>query len=191
MKKFLLSLFALLTCMVSAQADGFEVDGISYNVTSEPWDENPGEVYVTSKKGGYSGDITIPGTVTPSKTYKVMGIEWQAFKDCTKLTSVTIKDGMTDIGGEAFSGCSKLTSVTIPNSVTSIGYNAFNNCSKLTDVTLSDQITSIEGSTFQNCTSLTSITIPDGVTIIRNSAFSGCENLASITIPNSVEKNRR
>ncbi len=188
MKKILLSLFALLTCMVSAQADGFEVDGISYNVMSEPWDENPGEVYVTSKKGGYSGDITIPGTVTPSKTYKVMGIEWQAFKDCTKLTSVTIKDGMTDIGGEAFSGCSKLTSVTIPNSVTSIGYNAFCDCSKLTDVTLSDQITSIEGSTFQNCTSLTTITIPDGVTVIHGSAFSGCEKLSSITIPNSVEK---
>ena len=46
--------------------------------------------------------------------------------NCSSLTSVTIPDSVTSIGGYAFMNCSCLTSVTIPDSVTSIGYNAFN-----------------------------------------------------------------
>ena len=41
---------------------------------------------------------------------------------------------MTSIGYDAFSDCSGLTSVTIPNSVTSIGYGAFASCSILYDI---------------------------------------------------------
>ncbi|MBQ1213430.1 MAG: leucine-rich repeat domain-containing protein, partial [Tidjanibacter sp.] len=50
------------------------------------------------------------------------------------LTSVTIGNGVTEIGGSAFWGCTSLTSVTIPDSVTSIGNNAFENCTSLKSV---------------------------------------------------------
>ena len=41
---------------------------------------------------------------------------------CTGLTSITIPNSVTSIGGYAFYSCSSLTSVTIPDSVTSIGF---------------------------------------------------------------------
>ena len=65
-----------------------------------------------------------------------------------KITSVTIGDNVTSIGGSAFSGCSSLTSVTIGNSVTSIGYDAFYNCSSLTSVTIPESVTRIGGDAF-------------------------------------------
>lgn len=42
-------------------------------------------------------------------------IENNAFYNCTKLTSITIPEGVTSIGKSAFAYCSKLTSVTFKN----------------------------------------------------------------------------
>ena len=53
----------------------------------------------------------------------------------SKLTSVTIPEGVTSIGDYAFSSCSGLTEVTIPASVTSIGDYAFTYCTRLGSVT--------------------------------------------------------
>ena len=51
-----------------------------------------------------------------------------------EITSLTIPNSVTSIGGYAFSGCSSLTSVTIPDSVTSIGGYVFSGCSSLKEV---------------------------------------------------------
>lgn len=48
-----------------------------------------------------------------------------AFSYCEKLTSVTIKEGVTHISSAAFSDCKSLTSITIPSSVTKIESGAF------------------------------------------------------------------
>ncbi|MGM9936944.1 MAG: leucine-rich repeat domain-containing protein, partial [Candidatus Ornithomonoglobus sp.] len=48
----------------------------------------------------------------------------RAFEGCKSLTSVTIPDSVTSIGGYAFHGCESLNSVTIPDSVTSIGWES-------------------------------------------------------------------
>ncbi|MFI3141572.1 MAG: leucine-rich repeat domain-containing protein, partial [Clostridia bacterium] len=101
------------------------------------------------------------------------------------LTSITIRNSVTSIGGSAFRSCTSLTSITIPNSVNSIGYNVFENCSSLTSITIPNSVTSIGEYAF-SCTSLTSITIPNSVTSIGKSAFSSCWRLTLITIPNSV-----
>ena len=192
MKKFLLSLFALLSFVISAQAQTyFEVGGIRYRIWQESWDENPGEVYVaksSDESNGYIGDITIPASVVYTKTYKVTGIESDAFKECSGLTSVTIPDGVTRIEDRAFQDCTGLTSITIPNSVTWIGGSGtFSGCSKLTSVTLSNQLTTVEWNTFQDCTSLTSIIIPNSVTAIGSSAFRGCSKLGEVTIGDHVK----
>ena len=108
-----------------------------------------------------------------------------AFCKCTSLTSVTIPDGVKKIGGYAFYSCTSLTSVTIGDSVTTIGDGAFENCS-LTSVTIPDSVTTIGSEAFYVCTSLTSVTIPDGVKKIGGSAFFGCTSLTSVTIGDSV-----
>ena len=138
---------------------------------------------VTDCKVSASGKLAIPATY---KNKPVTSIGALAFYKCTKLTSVTIPDGVTSIGDSAFFRCTKLESVTIPDSVTSIGASAFSRCSKLTSITIPDGVTRINDVTFFRCEALTSIKIPRSVTIIGASAFSRCRALASITIPSSV-----
>jgi ribosomal protein L32 len=116
----------------------------------------------------------------------VTSIGGGTFSNCSSLTSFTIPNSVTSIGGYAFEGCSSLTSITIPDSVTSIGGYAFEGCSSLINVTIPDSVKSIDYGTFSNCSSLTSITIPNSVTSIDDGTFSNCSSLSSITIPNSV-----
>ena len=111
---------------------------------------------------GYSTSSTTYDTYyIPSslKSVTVTGgnILYGAFYKCTGLTSITIGNSVTSIGGQAFYGCYKLTSVNIGNSVTSIGDYAFSGCSGLTSVTIPDSVTSIGEGAFVSCTGLTSI----------------------------------
>ena len=109
-----------------------------------------------------------------------------AFKDCSRLTSLTLPAGITTIGRNAFSGCSGLTSLTLPAGITTIGRNAFDGCSGLTSLTLPAGITSIGGYAFSGCSGLTSLTLPAGITSIGFGAFYGCSGLTSLTLPAGI-----
>ena len=99
------------------------------------------EIWYTSLNGSvikpYCSDVF--GANIVSNTYEngkgliifdgdVTSIGYQAFPDCSNLTSITIPNSVTSIGEFAFPDCSNLTSITIPNSVTSIGEFAFYDC---------------------------------------------------------------
>ncbi len=102
-------------------------------------------------------DIVIPSTYN---NLPVTEIGYEAFSDCSSLTSVDIPDSVTSIGEWAFGYCSSLTSVVIPDSVTLIGSYAFHYCSSLTSVVIPDSVTTIgDYSAFGHCSSLTSITV--------------------------------
>ena len=102
------------------------------------------------------------------------------YRDCRGLTSITIPNSVTSIGGDAFRDCSGLTSVTIPNSATSIGGDAFYNCSGLTSVTIPNSVTSIGEWAFFNCSGLTSVTIGSSVKSIFSRAFADCSKLEEV-----------
>ena len=126
-----------------ANADGVT---IGYNYT------NNGTELAVAAGVHYVGNVVIPEEVTyMNRTRKVTSIDYQAFYDCSKLTSITISNSVKSIGKEAFYGCSKLTSVTIGNSVTSIGKYAFYNCYSLTSVTIPNSVTSIGEEAFSGC----------------------------------------
>jgi len=100
----------------------------------------------------------------------------------TSLTTVIITDA-TKIGNDAFKDCNKLTSITLPNGVASIGSNAFNGCSGLTGITIPDAVTSIGETAFAGCSAITSIAISNNLTNIGASAFNGCKGITQMTLP--------
>ena len=189
MKKILLSFLMFLPLMASSQQDDdvkvwVVLDNICYQLCVGDY-----AIVIYDTYGGsdfYSGDIVIPASVTYEEVnYNVTKIGDDAFRGCSKITSVTIPNSVTSIGEQAFKECSSLTSVTIPNSVTSIGGSAFVGCSSLTSITIPASVTDIGVGAFSG-SGLTSITISNGVTTIGEGVFQACRNLTSITIPNSV-----
>ena len=205
-KSFLCLLF--LMTGLAAHAYDCEVGGIYYNLNTS--DKTATVTYKTISGNSYSGSVNIPESITYNgNSYSVTYIGYNAFYDCTDLTSVIIPNSVTEIDGLAFYGCKGLTSITIPNSVTEIGGRAFDSCtglssitipncvteigtaafygcSGLTSVSIGNGVTSIGESAFRNCSGLTSVSIGNGVTSIGESAFQNCSGLTSITIPNSV-----
>jgi hypothetical protein len=107
----------------------------------------------------------------------VTTIGGQAFLWCSHLTNFALPKGLTTLYSEAFHGCSGLTNVVIPNGVATIPTFAFCDCTGLRTVTLGNGVTRIAGNAFADCPRLTQITIPAGVTAIDNSAFAGCTSL--------------
>ena len=135
---------------------------------------------------GYDAFANCSGLTSIIIPSSVTSIDSYAFYGCSGLTSITIPSSATSIGDYAFSGCSGVTSVTIPLSVTSIGDHAFSGCSGVTSVTIPSSVISIGNGAFGNCISLTSITIPSSVKSIGTQAFYNCGKLTSINIPSSV-----
>ena len=167
---------------ISSSAYDVMVDGIYYNIVTKAKTAE-----VTEGDNEYSGDVTIPETITVDNVvYNVTSIGERAFSGSTGLTSITIPNSVTSIVERAFSGCTGLTSITIPNSVTSIKNGTFQDCIGLISITIPNSVISIGDYAFSYCTGLTSITIPNSVTSIGDYAFSVCTGLTSITIPNSV-----
>lgn len=70
-----------------------------------------------------------------------------------------------------------ITSITIPNSVTSIGGGAFKDCSGLTSIEIPNSVTSIGERAFEGCTGLFSIDVPNSVTSIGDKAFGAVPNI--------------
>ena len=115
---------------VSASAYDVEVDGIYYNIVTKVK-----AAEVTKGDNEYSGDVTIPETITVDNVvYNVTSIGERAFSGSTGLTSITIPNSVTSIKNGTFQDCTGLTSITIPNSVTSIVDEAFSGCKNIENV---------------------------------------------------------
>ena len=168
--------------------------------------------YVTYNGGKYLGNPENPYVLladVSDKTVSALEIHSNAkvigpsaLADCSKLTGITLPEGVREIGISAFTGCAKLTSISIPCSVISMRSNAFSGCTGLTRVDISDlgawchiafddTISNplyFAKTLYLNGVLLTNAEIPYGITEINDYTFYGCSNLTSVNIPNSVTR---
>lgn len=124
-----------------------------------------------------SGDIVIPSTYNGKS---VVVVQNSAFAGCSNVTSVQIPTTVKSIGINVFENCTKLSSVTIPEGVTLVPNNAFVGCSELSEINLPTSVESIGASAFASCTKLTSVVLPSEVSEIGRDAFSVCSTLATV-----------
>ena len=121
------------------------------------------------------------------------------FAGCTRLSEITIPDGVTSVPAYAFYNCTGLKKVRLPESITSIQSYAFAGCVNIVDVYIPDSVSSIAGRAFYNCTNLESINIPRSwvyvdryyynsyyVRSYYDGPFAGCSRLSTIVIPDGM-----
>lgn len=106
-----------------------------------------------------------------------------AFEYNSKLTEVIFEEGsvLQKLDG-TFERCSKITSITLPNGITNIGRGTFNACSSLTTISIPDTVTTLGQYVFEDCTSLQTAYIGAGVTYLDYGVFRGCSALQSFTL---------
>ena len=123
------------------------------------------------------GDYVIPDTVVRIGEY--------AF-DSTRITAVTIPEGVSEIAYMAFSCCYELQSVSIPGSVKTVGEEAFFGCHELQSAVMGSGVTGIGDGAFACCSSLEAVRFPDSLEYIGEDAFASCEALTDVIIPENV-----
>lgn len=146
------------------------IDGVLYNK-----EKTKIVCYPQSRKGTF----VVPDTVSD-----ISG----AFFNCTGLSSVTLPDGLKEIGQMTFYQCENLKSVVIPDTVSVIGMGVFNGCTSLESVKLPNGLSELSANLFLSCESLKNVEIPQSVIKIGRNAFGSCTSLESIVIPDGVEE---
>lgn len=91
----------------------------------------------------------------------------------SKLTSVTLGNGIKALPEGIFNSFSALQSVRIGTGVTKLPSNTFYYCKALTDVTIGANVTTLDAYSFGYCTALKQLSIPEKVTDIHENAFYG------------------
>ena len=140
------------------------------------------------------------------------------------VRQVVIHEGITELGSYAFRNCNKLTAVTLPDSLTTLGVSAFEGCSSLKTLSVGTGLRTVKQYAFLDCSALTGVYITDvdawcmaefvdysscpmyyaqalyvdglpltgvlelspGVTKIPKYAFYGCTGLTQLHLPDTV-----
>lgn len=165
----------------------FVVNGVMYKVLSEANDGQKGTVQIGDGETlatDANGSLSIPANVDrDGKNYTVVSVAPNAFRN-SKLTSVTLPEGIKTIGKSAFRGA-QLTSFEMPSTVEQIDEASFCMASKLMNITLSPKLKVIPKDAF-SYSGLRTVDLPDGITEIGEMAFSSCSDLQKVSLPASL-----
>ena len=170
------------------------------------FDVKDGEAMLTRVPCNASGDIEIPAKLGGAK---VSCVRHGAFEGCSKLKSVTIPDGLTELvegfsmssiemSNRLFMDCCCLCAINVSEKnpayksvngllLTKGGEKVLAVPYGLMNVEIPCGVTKIGTSAFEGCSKLTSVTIPDGVLEIEWDAFNGCKALESVVIPDATK----
>lgn len=159
--------------------------------------------YPAAKTGAY----TLPKTTETIAGY--------AFAGASKLTEVSLNEGLAEIGKYAFCDCESLQTPLFPQGLERISENAFENCSSMTEKCLIPKSVSALGRlAFAYDYNLTAIeiepesklnrlgygvfgycgiedfTVPENVSTMAQEVFTGCKNLVTVTFEGESQLER-
>ena len=158
----------------------FTVDGITYQL------KDAVSAQVIAGNTPYTGDITIPATVTTKDgTFNVTSIGTAAFADA-KIGRVVLGESVGTINAKAFCG-STLSSIKFPENLTNMKDSVFAGCANLSALTLPAAMAEIPAGSFAG-TGITALDIPASVKMVLAGAFKNCAALAEVRVPNSVQQ---
>ena len=166
-------------------------EGLEYTYYSR------GDYYIVTGIGSAKDpEIFIPDEYNNKPVKSVKG---SAFAGCKFVKSITVSDGITEVGNSAFSKCTSLESLTLGRGFTDNGGYIVNGCTKLKEIRYTGDLQgwcAIRGTGFdvQNCKLyiggervMGDVVVPDGVKSVVDFAFA-YEGITSLTIPQSVKK---
>lgn len=104
-------------------------------------------------------------------TIAVPALPTQMFNACSSLTTVTLLEGVEEIGQGAFGNCRELVEISFPSTLKSIGYQAFYGDTSLTDLTFQSGLESIGDQAFDACYRIHDVVLPDTVTSFGEDCF--------------------
>lgn len=137
----------------------------------------------------YSGDITVPATVEHNGTqYRVKGVDDYSFFYCSKLTGITVSEGIEYWGENQLVRSNNITKLILPSTISNMKEIPYAYCAKfgkLKTVQL-PPVEAIADSAFCSCISLTNITIPEGCKRIGRYALARTNRLSAITLPSTL-----
>ena len=122
--------------------------------------------------------LTVPVKVDG---YDVTGIAENAFFEQDSICTLTIPEGIEDIGDGAFEGCGSLYALNLPSTLKTIGESAFESTA-LEEVALPEGVTTLGARAFANCTKLTELSLPNDLRSVPSTCFYGCKGLKTLTI---------
>ena len=128
-----------------------------------------------------SGELVITGT-GKIKDFK-LHCPWEKY--LYDIRSLTVQEGITEIGYLCFSPCHSLTEVRLPDSLIEIGPYAFHGCIKLRDFTFPANLSVISSFAFSHCESLDRVILPSNLKTLGKTAFSNA-GLKYVFIPASL-----
>ncbi|MCR5829430.1 MAG: leucine-rich repeat domain-containing protein [Lachnospiraceae bacterium] len=180
----------------------FTKNGVHYMVLSKEKGRNYGTVAVSGIDEKADKDLIknlkIPFELRKNQiNYTVVKIDNLAFESVTGISSITIEEGITEIGTGAFCNCSDLKKLIIPSTVKTMPSTAFFKCSALKNIIISEEnklfssadgvVYSKDGKTLIAAPGISGkYLIQDGVTAVGEYAFAYNENLTFVTFPMSV-----
>ena len=174
MKKTLLTLIALFISAIAFAYD-VEIDGIYYNL----YNYNENKTASVTHNGNIScydnKNLVIPDSIIHNdETYIITSIP--SFYQ-SRITSISIPNGVTSIGKEYFYQCTSLRTIKLGNSVTSIGSQAFKTCVNLYSIEIATEIpptVAYEG--FQGVSATCQIKVPCGTIAAYRGAWNEFTN---------------
>ena len=106
----------------------------------------------------------------------------------SRLKSIVLHEGITEVGNSAFFHCVHLEHVLLPSTLAKIGSMAFHECEALQAIDLPKGLVEIGDDAFKYCKSLQKLVFPDGLKEISKGTCHFCHQLKHVSLPTSLTR---